>query len=153
MTIEIFIKSSRHVITQAEINNRTKVDPTLDVNFRLSADRRNDNDVLRWYNTSFQRCINTGNQYIFNVGCQHFYNTGYIPGLEVWNRNFFAKVTRLLHENEQKYFIQSNLHCYLQIFPTSPEGDECHANKTVRLLNQTSYPAILVHFRTKWSVV
>ena len=30
-----------------------------------------------------------------------------------------------------------------------PEGDECHANKTVRLLNQTSYPAVLVHFRTK----
>ena len=76
-----------------------------------------------------------------------------IPGLEVWNRNFFAKVTRLLHENDQKYFIQSNLHCYLHIFSTSPEGDECHANKTVRLLNQTSYPAILVHFRTKWSVV
>ena len=66
---------------------------------------------------------------------------------------FFAKVTRLLHENDQKYFIQSNLHCYLHIFSTSPEGDECHANKTVRLLNQTSYPAILVHFRTKWSVV
>ena len=76
-----------------------------------------------------------------------------VPGLEVWNWNFFAKVTRLLHENDQKYFIQSNLHCYLHIFPTSPEGDECHANKTVRLLNQTSYPAILVHFRTKWSVV
>ena len=51
---------------------------------------------------------------------------------------FFAKVTRLLHENDQKYFIQSNLHCYLHIFPTSPESDECHANKTVRLLNQTS---------------
>ena len=62
---------------------------------------------------------------------------------------FFAKVTRLLHENDKKYFIQNNLHCYLHIFPTSPEGDECHDNKTVRLLNQTSYPAILVHFRTK----
>ena len=36
----------------------------------------------------------------------------------------------------------------LHIFPTSPEGDEFHANKTVRLLNQTSYPAILVHSRT-----
>ena len=78
---------------------------------------------------------------------------GNLPGLEVWNRIFFAKVTRLLHENDQKYFIQSNLHCYLYIFPTSPEGNECHANKTVRLLNETSYPAILVHFRTKWSVV
>ena len=77
----------------------------------------------------------------------------FLPGLEVWNRNFFAKVTRLLHENDGKYFIQSNLHCYSHIFPTSPEGDECHANKTVRLLNQTSYPAILIHFRTKWSVV
>ena len=65
------------------------------------------------------------------------------------NRNFFAKVTRLLHENDQKYFIKSNFHCYLHIFPTTPEGDECHANKTVRLLNQTSSPAILVHFRTK----
>ena len=62
---------------------------------------------------------------------------------------FFAKVTRLLHDNYKKYFIQSNLHCYLHNFPTYPEGDECHANKTVRLLNQTSYPAILVHFRTK----
>ena len=59
-------------ITQAEMNNRTNVDPTLDTNFRLSADSRNDNDVLRWYNTSFQRCINTGNQHIFNAGCQHF---------------------------------------------------------------------------------
>ena len=76
-----------------------------------------------------------------------------VPGLEVWNRNFLAKVTRLLHKNDKKYLIQSNLHCYLHIFLTSPEGDECHANKTVRLLNQTSYPAILVHFRTKWSVV
>ena len=72
-----------------------------------------------------------------------------IPGLEVWNRNFFAKFTRLLHENDQKYCIQRNLHCYLYTSPTSPEGDECHANKNVRLLNQTSYPAILVHFRTK----
>ena len=62
---------------------------------------------------------------------------------------FFAKVKRLLHENDQKYFVQSNLHCYLHIFLTSPEGDECQVNKTVRLLNQTSYPAILVHFRTK----
>ena len=77
----------------------------------------------------------------------------HVPGLEVWNRNFFAKVTRLLHENDQNYFIQSNLHCYLHIFPTSPESGKCHANKTVRLLNQTSYPAILVHFRMKWSVV
>ena len=34
-------------------------------------------------------------------------------------------------------------------FPPLMEGDECHANKTVRLLNQTSYPTILVHFRTK----
>ena len=76
-----------------------------------------------------------------------------LPGLEVWNRNFFAKVTRLLHENDQKYFIQKNLHWYLHIFPTSPEGEKCHVNKTVRLLNQTSYRAILVHFRTKWSVV
>ena len=58
--------------TQAEINNRTNVDPTLDTNFRLSADSQNDNDVLRWYDTSFQRCINTGNQHIFNAGCQHF---------------------------------------------------------------------------------
>ena len=56
-----------------------------------------------------------------------------VPGLEVWNRNFFVKVTRLLHENDKKYFIQSNLHCYLHIFPISPEGDECHANKTVRI--------------------
>ena len=39
--------------------------------------------------------------------------------------------------------------CYLHIYPTSPEGDECQANKTVRPLNQTCYPAILVHFRTK----
>ena len=78
-----------------------------------------------------------------------FFLLSHLPGLEVWNRNLFAKVTRLLHENVQKYFIQSNLHCYLQIFPTSPEGDECHANKTVRLLNQISYPAILVQFRTK----
>ena len=61
-----------------------------------------------------------------------------LPGLEVWNRIFFAKVTRLLHENDQKYFIESNLHGYLHIFPTSPEGDEWHANKTVRLLIQTS---------------
>ena len=58
-----------------------------------------------------------------------------------------------MDENDQKYLIQSNLHCYLHIFPTSPEGDECHANKTVRLLNQTSYPAIFVHFGTKCSVV
>ena len=87
-------------------------------------------------------------------GVNYAWNDLYtIPGPEAWNRNFFAKVTRLLHENDQKYFIQSNLHCYLHIFPTSPESDECHANKTVRLLNQTSYPAILVHFRTKWSVV
>ena len=60
------------VSTQAEINNRTNVDLTLDANFRLSAESRNDNDVLRWYNTSFQHCINTGNQHIFNTGCQHF---------------------------------------------------------------------------------
>ena len=59
-------------ITQAEINNRTNVDPTLDTNFRLSTDSQNNNDVLRWYNTSFQLCVNTGNQYIFNAGCQHF---------------------------------------------------------------------------------
>ena len=58
--------------TQAEMNNWTHVDPTLDTNFRLSADSRKDNDVLRWYNTSFQRCINTGNQHIFNAGCQRF---------------------------------------------------------------------------------
>ena len=62
---------SAKLVTQAEINNRTNVDPTLDTNFRLSADIWNDNDVLRWYNTSFQRCINTGNQHIFNAGCQH----------------------------------------------------------------------------------
>ena len=43
--------------THSEINNRTNV--TLDTNFQLSADSRNDNDVLRWYNTSFQRCTNT----------------------------------------------------------------------------------------------
>ena len=60
------------VYTQAEINNRTNVDPTLDTNFRLSADSRNDNNVLRWYNTNFQRCINTGVQHIFNAGCQNF---------------------------------------------------------------------------------
>ena len=65
-------------ITQAEINNRNNVDPTLDTNFRLSksdcrsVESLNDNDVLRWYNTSFQYCINTGNQHIFNAGCQHF---------------------------------------------------------------------------------
>ena len=37
--------------TQVEINNRTNVDPTLHTNFRLSADSRNDNDVLRWWYT------------------------------------------------------------------------------------------------------
>ena len=56
----------------AEINNRTKVDPTLDTNFRLSADSRDDNDVSSSYNNGFQRCTNTGNQHIINSGCQHF---------------------------------------------------------------------------------
>ena len=51
--------------------NRTNVDPTLDTKFLLSADNRNDNDILRWYNTGFQRSTNTGNQHIFNVGYQH----------------------------------------------------------------------------------
>ena len=59
---------------QAEINNRTNVDPTLmDTNLWLSANSRNDNDedndVLRWYNTGFQRCTNTGNQHILNADC------------------------------------------------------------------------------------
>ena len=58
--------------SQAEFNNWTNVDLTLDTNFRLSADSRNDIDVLRWYNTSLQRYTNTGNQHIFNAGCQHF---------------------------------------------------------------------------------
>ena len=53
---------------QPETNNWTYVDPTLDTNFRLSADSRNDNDVLRWNNTGFQRSINTCNQHIFNIG-------------------------------------------------------------------------------------
>ena len=67
-----------HIDIQAEISNWNNVDPMLDTNFRLSTDSRNDNDVLCWYNTNFQRCINTGNQHIFNAGCQHFENTGYI---------------------------------------------------------------------------
>ena len=46
-------------ISQAEINNRANVDPMLDTNFRLSTDGRNDNDVLRSYNTGFQRYTNT----------------------------------------------------------------------------------------------
>ena len=58
--------------------------------------------------------------------------TGFILVHLVWNRNFIAKITRPLHENDQKYFIQSNLYYYLHIFPTSTEGDECHANKNVR---------------------
>ena len=37
----------KFISTQAEINNWTNVDSTLDTNFRLSADSRNDNDVLR----------------------------------------------------------------------------------------------------------
>ena len=73
------------------------------------------------------------------------YNS-YVSGLEAWNRNFFAKVTRLLHGSDLKYFILSNLHCYLHIFPTSPEGDECRANKTVRLLNQTSFRNVFFYF-------
>ena len=36
-------------------------------------------------------------------------------------------------------------------FITFPEGDECHANKTVRLLNQTSYPAIFVRSEALFS--
>ena len=81
---------------------------------------------------------------MFIIGC----NIGFTRSGSM-KSEFFPKVTRMLHENDQKYIIQSNLHCYLHIFPTSPKGDECHANETVRLLNQTSYPAILVHFRTK----
>ena len=65
------IRIYKFIHAQVEINNRTNVDPTLVTNFRLSSDSRNDNDVLRWYKTSFQRCINTGNQHIFNAGCQH----------------------------------------------------------------------------------
>ena len=56
-------------IPQAEINNRTDVDTALDTNFRLSAYSLNDNDVLHWHNTGFQRCANIGNQYISNAGC------------------------------------------------------------------------------------
>ena len=68
----IQLSSLNSLLSQAEINNRINVDPTLDTNFGLSADSRNDNSVLRWYNTGFQRCTNTGNQHIFYAGCQHF---------------------------------------------------------------------------------
>ena len=37
----------KFILTQAEIKNWTNVDPTLDTNFRLSSDIRNENDVLR----------------------------------------------------------------------------------------------------------
>ena len=59
------------IISQSGINNRANIDPRLDTNFQLSADSRNDNDVLRW-NTGFQHSDNTGKQHIFNVGAQHF---------------------------------------------------------------------------------
>ena len=63
--IDIFLNEARSASPQVEINNRTNVDPTLDANFRLSVDSRNDNDVLRWYNTSFQRCINIRKYWLY----------------------------------------------------------------------------------------
>ena len=67
-----FNKSVCRPVSKTGINNRANVDPTLDTNVRLSAESRNDNDVLRWYNTGFQRFINTGKQHIFNLGYQPF---------------------------------------------------------------------------------
>ena len=106
--------------TQAEINKRTNVDPTLDTNFQLSADSLNDNDVLRWYNTNlvhllsenyfFQSRKKVGSYCTPNV-VQTLVFYSRLPGM---NRHWVDFVPPLL----ENYFFQSRKKVGPVIHPT-----------------------------------